>query len=202
MKQRRQIIVFVDETAVPYGDDYEYAVQVMTAHTRRNNHGLNVEAWETFGEMPDGSEYVKTHSSADNAKRTHKKCVDEVIRQMDQMNLPAAEQKLKRSGLRNIDGIGGYLAEKDGVTYIRKNGVWEPIKLRTTGDVDPECGQCRGSGIHTNSYDMEVSCDCARGEEFIEAECEPCSSGWVHPGCRFCNGKGVIVTRTKKPRQW
>jgi len=198
MKQRRQILVFVDETAVPYGDDYEYAVQVMTAHTRRNNHGLNIEAWETFAEMPDGSDFVKTHSSADNAKRTHKKCVEEVVRQMDQMNLPEAEQKLKLSGLKNIDGIGGYLAQKDGVTFIRKNGIWEPVKLRTSGDAMPECGQCHGSGVHTNSYDMEVECDCKRGEKFTEAECEPCSSGWINPRCRHCNGKGVLVFRKKK----
>jgi hypothetical protein len=98
MKQRRQILVFVDETAVPYGDDYEYAVQVMTAHTRWNNHGLNIEAWETFAEMPDGSDFVKTHSSADNAKRTHKKCVEEVVRQMDQMNLPRLSRSSNSPG--------------------------------------------------------------------------------------------------------
>ena len=195
---RRVIIHFVDETAVPYGDNYEYAVQVMTAYTMTNYRGINLKRWETWAPMPDGSEYIRTYSSAGEADRTHKKCVTEVIRQMDQMSLPEAEQKLKLSGLRNIDGIGGYLAQKEGITYIRKNGTWEPLKLATTGQAKPECGQCHGSGIHTNSYDMEVECDCKRGVDFYETECEPCSSGWINPRCPQCRGKGVLVSRKKK----
>ena len=197
MSTRRQIVEFVDETAVPYGDDYEFAVQVMTAKTRRG-YQMTSGGYETWADLPDGSEFQKEHVSLDTAKRFHKTGVEMVINRMDQMKLPEAERKLKLSGLKAIDGIGGFIAEKDGVTYVRKNGTWEPMKPIVKGAADANCPQCQGRGVHYNLFQMEVECDCRMGASIEELDCPNCSA-WVDPNCFKCNGVGTITRRKGIP---
>jgi hypothetical protein len=192
---KRRIITFVDETVIPYGDNYEFAVQVMTAYTQVNWGGYNRTEWETWAELPNGEEYVNTHPNENTASLQHEVAVAAVCAMMDKIDLPAAERRLHVSGLKNIDGIGGYLAEKDGVTYIRKEGEWIPLKTATTGDAEPSCVQCRGSGSVAGPYGMTVGCDCKRGVRYTEVECPDCSSGWFNPDCRMCGGKGTSIRR-------
>lgn len=194
---RRQILDFVDETAVPYGDDYEYAVEVMTGYTEMMYLGAKRKTWETWAELPDGATYCKTYVSRDAASRGHKKAVEEVIVRMDQMALPEAEQKLRMSGLQNIDGIGGFIAEKDGVTYIRKSGKWTPMEHAVQGDPSPDCPQCSGKGLHINEFGFEVECDCRMGAEIEVRDCPECSA-WLSPHCHKCGGTGAISRRKRK----
>ena len=194
--KRRQILDLVDETMVPYGADYEYAVEVMTARTKVEG-GIHGGSWETFAKLPDGSEIQKQHVSRDAAERAHKKIVEIIINRMDYMGLPEAEKVLQASGLKNIDGIGGFIAEKEGVTYIRKNGTWVAMESRVQGDPVPGCPQCAGKGLHINRFGFEVECECRMGIHIEEEDCPRCG-GWVDPKCFKCDGSGTRIRREKK----
>jgi hypothetical protein len=196
MSKHRRIIEFVDETAVPYGDDYEFAVQVMTARTEAASRlGAGYETW---ADLPDGSEFQKEHMSLEMARKFHKTGVEMIINRMDQMKLPEAERTLQMSGLKAIDGIGGFIAEKDGVTYVRKNGTWTPMKPVVQGDANANCPQCQGRGVHYNLFQMEVECDCRMGATIEELDCPNCFS-WTDPNCFKCNGTGTVTRRKSVP---
>jgi hypothetical protein len=193
VSKHRQILDLVDETAVPYGVDYEYAVMVMTARTKR----VIGAVWETFAELPDGSEISKEHASRNSAERSHKLIVEMVINRMDSMGLSEAEAVLKVSGMKSVDGIGGYIAQKAGVTYIRRNGKWEAMESRCRGVPTPGCPQCAGKGLHINTFGFEVECDCRMGAWVEEIDCPRCVT-WTDPGCFKCSGTGFIRRRKRK----
>jgi hypothetical protein len=193
MGRKRRILQFVDETAIPYGDDYEHAVQVMTAQVEESRNWV----WMTWAELPDGGEFVKRWSSQKKADMGHETCVRAILKRMDDMNLPEAERKLQASGLLAIDGIGGFIAEKDGVTYIRRNGSWEPMPPPTDKGADPSCEGCQGRGLAHNFLGMEVECDCKFGADIERVDCPQCSA-WVDRRCTICQGTGEIIRRKRK----
>jgi hypothetical protein len=168
----------------------------MTAKTKRNGQ-TSSGGYETWAELPDGSEFHKEHMHLEAARKFHKTGVEIVINRMDQMKLPEAERKLQRSGLKTLDGIGGFVAEKDGVTYIRKSGSWVPMKPVVQGDANANCPQCQGRGVHYNLFDMAVECDCRMGATIEELDCPNCSS-WTNPNCFKCSGTGTITRRKSK----
>lgn len=65
---RRQILTFIDKTVIPYGDNFEYIIEVMTARVQIDN--LPWE-WETYAQFPDGTESTRVYESQEAAADDH-----------------------------------------------------------------------------------------------------------------------------------